>query len=131
MLLSGLVWFLTHNVIQLTICQFYFRYNEIACVAISKHSASSMTNVASAFFSANYRTALHSIIFKERLTQVFKKKCFLLDLMSYNIDKFDCKVIAGEPLQGSILFCILVYLSGNNVSEGENNIKYASSYPMN
>ena len=26
---------------------------------------------------------------------------------------------------------ILVYLNGNNAAEGENNIKYASSYPMN
>ena len=25
----------------------------------------------------------------------------------------------------------LVYLDGNNAAEGENNIKYASSYPMN
>ena len=25
----------------------------------------------------------------------------------------------------------LVYLNGNNAAEGENNIKYASSYPMN
>ena len=25
----------------------------------------------------------------------------------------------------------LVYLYGNNAAEGENNIKYASSYPMN
>ena len=26
---------------------------------------------------------------------------------------------------------ILVYLNGNNAAEGENNIKYANSYPMN
>ena len=25
----------------------------------------------------------------------------------------------------------LVYLNGNNAAEGENNIKYANSYPMN
>ena len=25
----------------------------------------------------------------------------------------------------------LVYLNGNNAADGENNIKYASSYPMN
>ena len=25
----------------------------------------------------------------------------------------------------------LVYLNGNNAAEGENNVKYASSYPMN
>ena len=25
----------------------------------------------------------------------------------------------------------LVYLNGNNASEGENNMKYANSYPMN
>ena len=26
---------------------------------------------------------------------------------------------------------LLVYLNGNNAAEGENNIKYANSYPMN
>ena len=26
---------------------------------------------------------------------------------------------------------LLVYLNGNNAAQGENNIKYASSYPMN
>ena len=26
---------------------------------------------------------------------------------------------------------ILVYLNGNNAAEGENNIKYANSYPLN
>ena len=26
---------------------------------------------------------------------------------------------------------LLVYLNGNNAAEGENNVKYASSYPMN
>ena len=25
----------------------------------------------------------------------------------------------------------LIYLNGNNAAEGDNNIKYASSYPMN
>ena len=27
--------------------------------------------------------------------------------------------------------CKLEYLNGNNATEGENNIKYANSYPMN
>ena len=31
----------------------------------------------------------------------------------------------------SFIFLILVYLNGNNAAEGENNIKYANSYPMN
>ena len=26
---------------------------------------------------------------------------------------------------------LLVYLNGNNAAEGENNIKFANSYPMN
>ena len=30
-----------------------------------------------------------------------------------------------------IILVKLVYLNGNNAAEGENNIKYASSYPMN
>ena len=29
-----------------------------------------------------------------------------------------------------VTYC-LVYLNGNNAAEGENNINYASSYPMN
>ena len=29
------------------------------------------------------------------------------------------------------LFIRLVYLNGNNAAEGENNIKYANSYPVN
>ena len=29
------------------------------------------------------------------------------------------------------LFVVLVYLNSNNAAEGENNIKYANSYPMN
>ena len=29
------------------------------------------------------------------------------------------------------LFGKLVYLNGNNAAKGENNIKYANSYPMN
>ena len=29
------------------------------------------------------------------------------------------------------IIIILVYLNGNNAAEGENNIKYANSYPMN
>ena len=31
----------------------------------------------------------------------------------------------------NILIYKLVYLNGNNAAEGENNIKYANSYPMN
>ena len=29
------------------------------------------------------------------------------------------------------IILLLVYLNGNNAAEGENNIKYANSYPMN
>ena len=38
-----------------------------------------------------------------------------------------------QPFQDGLLlsFNILVYLNGNNAAEGENNIKYANSYPMN
>ena len=32
---------------------------------------------------------------------------------------------------GSSKLTLLVYLNGNNAAEGENNIKYANSYPMN
>ena len=34
-------------------------------------------------------------------------------------------------LLGSFCTIELAYLNGNNAAEGENNIKYASSYPMN
>ena len=44
----------------------------------------------------------------------------------------------GAPLRGpsgrrssSIKESKLVYLNGNNAAKGENNIKYANSYPMN
>ena len=36
-----------------------------------------------------------------------------------------------ENLNTCIRTEILVYLNGNNAAEGENNIKYANSYPMN
>ena len=38
-------------------------------------------------------------------------------------------LIATELL--GIIYYLLVYLNGNNAAEGENNIKYANSYPMN
>ena len=39
---------------------------------------------------------------------------------------------AGKPTEKCCVFriIILVYLNGNNATEGENNIKYASSYPF-
>ena len=33
--------------------------------------------------------------------------------------------------QPNIILSILIDLNGNNAAEGENNIKYANSYPMN
>ena len=39
-----------------------------------------------------------------------------------------CNILAGN---WRVTKYILVYLNGNNAAEGENNIKYASSYPMN
>ena len=36
-----------------------------------------------------------------------------------------------QPSSGLNVTNLLVYLNGNNAAEGENNIKYANSYPMN
>ena len=45
-------------------------------------------------------------------------------LVTYVLTQKKCK------LKG-IITIKLVYLNGNNAAEGENNIKYANSYPMN
>ena len=34
-------------------------------------------------------------------------------------------------LKNTAIYLQLVYLNGNNAAEGENNIKYGNSYPMN
>ena len=40
------------------------------------------------------------------------------------------KLLSDSLLLDSLLY-VLVYLNGNKAAEGENNIKYASSYSMN
>ena len=42
-----------------------------------------------------------------------------------------CELLRNRQTTTWNIFVKLVYLNGNNVAEGENNIKYANSYPMN
>ena len=74
------------------------------------------------------------------------KMCFLRDLLErvtvyqiVQLDLFDethsCLFLSHPKMLILLLVVLvidlLVYLNGNNTTEGENNIKYASSYPMN
>ena len=42
-----------------------------------------------------------------------------------------CCVTAPVSVDSQVYRTKLVYINGNNAAEGENNIKYADSYPMN
>ena len=42
-----------------------------------------------------------------------------------------CELLRNRQTTTWNIFVKLVYLNGNNVAEGENNIKYANSHPMN
>ena len=50
-----------------------------------------------------------------------KKVCF---------DHISIESLLSKSLLSLIIIATLVYLNGNNAAEGENNIKYANSYPM-